>query len=324
LIAYGGIRELEEVQPAELLDVLQRVRSGEPAKPYAELREEEYALLTSVSPSVESVRFAAKRVEPLPDRLASHFDSIVLVTRLTEFSALVGFTRVESAGDLSDYDSVDPDRLVPLMPGEATWVPGTENIGEGVFLRLSESRLSHWEASPPVLNRMAALKVAFEAFKNERPWIKVELSSARYFALHTLSHLLLRELAISCGYSGTSLKERLYCRASGGGSEPMAGILIYTASPESEGTLGGLVALGRPTAFEPILRSALRRAMVCSSDPLCSYREVEKEAKLHGAACHSCGFIAETSCEGRNQFLERSFIVDTLGVSGCALFGDLL
>lgn len=321
LIEFGGIKELEETTTEELYAVLERVRAGEPVKRLAELREEEYRLLASLDPAVESKRLAAEKVSEFGSTLQTYFDSIVLVTRLTEFNALVGFTRVESAGELSDFDSVDPDRLAPLMPGTPTWVPGAENKGEGVFLRLSEERIREWEGSTAVGRRMEALRVAFDAFKSERPWMKTEFPPARYIALHTLSHVLLRELSITCGYSSTSLKERIYCRPPRDSADPMAGILIYTASPDSEGTLGGLVALGRPKAFEPILRSGLERTRVCSSDPICSHREIEKEAKLHGAACHSCGFLAETSCEWANQYLDRAFLVDTLGASGLAFFG---
>ena len=323
LIEFGGIKELEETTAEELFAALERARAGEPVRRLAELREEEYRLLASLEPSVESFRLTAEKVGELGSTLQPYFDSIVLVTRLTEFSALVGFTRVESAGDLSDFDSVDPDRLARLMPGAATWVPGAENKGEGVFLQLSEGQLRKWETSDAVKKRMVSLKVAFDAFRSERPWMKVDFPSARYIALHTLSHILLRELAITCGYSSTSLKERIYCRVPGDGADAMSGILIYTASPDSEGTLGGLVALGRPQAFEPILRSGLERTRICSSDPICSHREIEKESKLHGAACHSCGFLAETSCERANQFLDRAFLVDTLGATGLAFFGGI-
>jgi hypothetical protein len=324
LIRFGGIKELKETTAEELFDAVERIRSEEPVRRLAELREEEYRLLASLNPSLESTRLAAERVDELGPFLQTYFDSIALVTRLTEFSALVGFTRVEYAGDLSDFDSVDPDRLVPLMPPDKPkkWVPGAENKGEGIFLRLAEKQLQKWEKSQAVGQRMLALKVAFDAYKRERPWMKIEFPPARYVALHTLSHVLMRELAIMCGYSSTSLRERIYCRAPGEGADPMAGILIYTASPDSEGTLGGLVALGRPRAFEPILRSALERTRICSSDPICSHREIEKESKLHGAVCHSCGFVAETSCERANWFLDRAFLVDTLGASGLAYFSD--
>lgn len=323
MIEFGGIIELKETTPAELFATIERTRKREPVRRLSELRDEENRLFSSLDPEVDSQRLAAKKVASLGSTLERYFDSIALVTRLTEFNALVGFTRIQSAGDLSDYDSIDPDRLVPLMPDTTTWVPGSENKGEGVFLRLSEARLREWEGSAEVQGRMEALRIAFDAFKNERPWMKIDFPSARYFVLHTLSHVLLRELAITCGYSSTSLKERLYCRAPGEEGDPMAGILIYTASPDSEGTLGGLVALGSPEAFEPILRSGLERTRICSSDPICSHREVHKESKPYGAACHSCGFLAETSCERANRFLDRAFLVDTLGTSGFAFFGDL-
>jgi len=324
ILKFGGIADLIGLESEAIFAAVQRAKEGEPIRKLAELREEEYKLLASLSPSITSERLAAENVAELGDLLSPYFDSIALVTRLTEFSALVGFTRIESAGDLSDYDSVDPDRLAPLMPPPTTWVPGTENRGEGIFFRLSERRLAQWEKGDAVQKRMVQLRTALDAYRKERPWVKIEIPTARYVAMHTLSHALVRELAITCGYSSTSLRERIYSAMTGDGIEPMAGILIYTASPDSEGTLGGLVSLGKPSNFEGILRSALARARVCSSDPICSHREIEKESKLHGASCHACGFLAETSGEKANQFLDRAFLVDTLGLSGCALFGGFV
>lgn len=322
LIEFGGIPDLVGVAPEDLFAAVERSRGEEPIRKLSELREEEYRLLSTLSPSITSERLAAERVPDLGPWLSGYYDSIALVTRLTEFSALVGFTRIESAGDLSDYDSVDPARLAPLMPPPTTWVPGTENRGEGIFFQMSEEELRKWEIRPAVVNRMIAINKALAAFRRERPWIKIENPTPRYVLMHTLSHSLIRELAISCGYSSTSLRERIYSREAGDGVGPMAGILIYTASPDSEGTLGGLVSLGKPKNFDGILRSALSRARVCSSDPICSHREVAKEAKLHGASCHACSFLGETSCERANQFLDRAFLVDTFGRSGCAFFED--
>jgi hypothetical protein len=68
----------------------------------------------------------------------------------------------------------------------------------------------------------------------------------RYILLHSFSHALMRQLALECGYTSASIRERLYARERQREKEPMAGILPYTAAPDSEGTLGGLVRLGEP------------------------------------------------------------------------------
>ena len=43
--------------------------------------------------------------------------------------------------------------------------------------------------------------------------------------------------------------------------------------------------------------------------------------RLHGAACHGCTLIAETSCEMRNEYLDRALAVPTLYAAGAAFFG---
>jgi hypothetical protein len=157
---------------------------------------------------------------------------------------------------------------------------------------------------------------AHAAFRRAR---KIEPAGAhypglRYVLLHTLSHLLIRQLAIECGYSAASVAERIYSRLPGDEHGPMAGILLYTAASDSEGTLGGLVALGPPTELGRHLREALRRATLCSSDPLCAEHPPGKDKRtIHGAACHACTFVSETSCERGNKYLDRNLLVPTLG-----------
>jgi hypothetical protein len=68
----------------------------------------------------------------------------------------------------------------------------------------------------------------------------------RYVLMHSLTHALMRQIALDCGYTAASLRERLYCRRPGDRHGPMAGFLLYTAAADSEGTLGGLVELGNP------------------------------------------------------------------------------
>jgi hypothetical protein len=95
-------------------------------------------------------------------------------------------------------------------------------------------------------------------------------------------------------------------------AKPQAGILIYTAAADSDGTLGGLVDLGKPENLGRLLEQALNRSKICSSDPLCSEHDPEKDRSLHAAACHACSLVAETSCERGNRYLDRSLLVPTL------------
>jgi hypothetical protein len=143
----------------------------------------------------------------------------------------------------------------------------------------------------------------------------------RYVVLHSLSHALITELGIRCGYSAASVRERIYCSAEQQGNAPMAGVLLTTSTPDSEGSLGGLVSLGEETELGAILGLALQRVQLCAADPLCSRHDPTTDASLHAAACHSCLFVPETSCERGNRYLDRGTLVDTATTSGSALFG---
>jgi len=133
--------------------------------------------------------------------------------------------------------------------------------------------------------------------------------------LHTLSHLVLQSLAMACGYPASSIRERIYV------GEKHFGFLLYTGTPDADGTLGGLVQEARH--FERHLTAALHQASLCSNDPICAQHDSGRSLEgrwLHGAACHGCSFIAETSCEMRNDFLDRALVVPVLGLPGAALF----
>ena len=134
---------------------------------------------------------------------------------------------------------------------------------------------------------------------------------------HSLSHALMTEVALDCGYPASSLKERVYVPPRSPGEPPRAGLLIYTASAGTQVTLGGLVEVTR--RFASILSGALERLALCSGDPICADHDpshADEDRALHGAACHSCLLIAETSCEARNLHLDRSLLVDTVGPAG--------
>ena len=139
--------------------------------------------------------------------------------------------------------------------------------------------------------------------------------------LHTLSHLLIRELALECGYNAASIRERIYADTSG--TEKQAGILIYTAAADSDGTLGGLVDLGNPDNLGRLLSQAINRAEICSSDPLCSEHRAKKDRSLHAAACHACSFVAETSCEKGNRYIDRALVIPTFDSPDACYFGPV-
>jgi hypothetical protein len=187
-----------------------------------------------------------------------------------------------------------------------------------VFLRLPEARVADWEDRVGDHPRLARLLEAHRRWRvrwglaPDEGW-----RGARYVLLHTLAHILIREFSLECGYGAASLRERLYVA---GGDRPMAGLLLYTAAPDSEGTLGGLVSLGRPENLGRLLSQALERAKLCASDPLCAEHDPTGDLSLHGAACHACLFVSETSCERGNRYLDRSLLVATFSGDDVAYF----
>lgn len=146
----------------------------------------------------------------------------------------------------------------------------------------------------------------------------------RYVLLHSFSHALMRQLTLECGYTAASIRERIYALPPEHSDGPMAGILLYTAAPDSEGTLGGLVGLGEPDQFGRHLDAALEQMQSCTSDPLCAEHSCLQEQSLHEAACHACLFLPETSCERGNKYLDRSVLVPTVNRVNLAFFDELV
>lgn len=239
-----------------------------------------------------------------PSSFTDTVQRVVLAKRLREVSALIGFTRIGAAQD-SDPGESSSGR-VALTRDAPTWVPCAETRGEGIFLQLDQARLADWEARVGDSDRVKRLWrghaswCAKRLIEPRRAW-----RGARYTLLHTLAHVLMREFALECGYGAAGIRERLYA------GPDRAGILLYTAASDSEGTLGGLVRLGEPDILERLLRQALDTASLCSSDPMCAEHDPGADATVHGAACHACLFAAETSCERGNRFLDRALLVGT-------------
>jgi uncharacterized protein DUF1998 len=247
-----------------------------------------------------------------PVDFAGALADVVLVERLREVSALTGFTRISAP----DERAATGAAVVRLARAAPRWLPCSEVRGEGIFLRLPEDRVDAWEHEYHGSESAQALRQAHRDWRERRNLPPDDgWPGERYVLLHSLAHALIRELALECGYTASSLRERIYANGRSD-DEPMAGILIYTAAADSEGTLGGLVSLGEPDELGPLLGNALERAQLCSSDPLCAEHDPRSDGSVHASACHACQFASETSCERGNRFLDRAALVTTLADAG--------
>jgi hypothetical protein len=268
--------------------------------------------------------------DPDGDRLLSGIESIVAVHRLREVSCLYGFTRFEpaplAAEDLEDVGLAVRGAALAESP---SWLPAVEQFGEGIFLKFSPQALTAWLARPSVMDRARQLQAGVDAWaeaKNRRgqvvnPNSLRERERPEYIMVHSLSHALMTEVAIDCGYPASALKERVYVMPRAPGEPLQCGLLIYTATAGNQGTLGGLVEV--TNRFARVLASALERERLCSGDPVCADHDPERadeDRMLHGASCHGCLLISETSCEARNVHLDRALLVDTVGPNGAAFF----
>jgi hypothetical protein len=300
----------------DLWAAIEARRAGGNAASGTDVRGPEWVALTKGSGGQPSQHFEAEPIAA-PAEFASKLSGVTLAHRLRVVTALCGFTRI-SAGEPDD-----PRGVAPIETKRApAWVPVVENRGEGIFLRLDEDAVQAWEAKAfdnPLFVSMRREHREWRAARGLDPtqgW-----PGERYVLLHSLSHALINELAIECGYSSASLSERIYSRGPGEGPEPMAGVLLYTSAPDAEGTLGGLVNLGQSSELGPILHRAIQRAGLCSSDPLCADNEPDAaNSSIHGAACHACLLVAETSCERGNRYLDRSTLADTFRRTGLEFF----
>jgi hypothetical protein len=253
---------------------------------------------------VEDVRVPPGFTKPMVQVAAAY--------RLREVRALRGFTRIDAVLDLGERTDVQEleVRVAPLGLRENRWLPAVALRGEGLFVRLAEDLVHEWETRPAVAAAGTELQSLFTEWLVQRGVDVRPFPGMRYVLLHTLAHVLLRTMSLECGYSSSALRERIYCNV---GNEPMSGLLIYTASGDSEGSLGGLVDLAEPSRLGPIILESLRDARFCASDPLCGDRGFSTAGQLNGSACHACLLVAETSCEFSNRLLDRNVLVETVG-----------
>ena len=278
-----------------------------------EIKEDEFGDLESTT-EYDDEEFAISEVK-ITD-LQDHISKLKKVSRLTEIKVLKKFTRGQAPDPFSkDKKSQNYCELAPKSKTEEekrwwNWLPGVENRGEGIFFTLNEEKLRKFDEESDVQKRFSSIKISFEQWTKERGWEIEEDFKPRYVLLHTLAHLLIRELSISSGYNTASIRERIYH------SDKSNGILLFTASTSSDGSLGGLVRQGDTDNFISLIKKAIKSSSRCSQDPLCMENDpsIRLEARtqpitrINGSACYACSFLPETSCENSNRLLDRQFI----------------
>ena len=278
----------------------------------------EWAVFTVPQSAPESRDFRLGRPSRLPG--FPGIAEVVPVERVREVVALCGFTRIDGpdSGLLEDLEG--GVAFAPLARRQLDWLPAAEVRGEGIFVRFDEARVASWVQAVAGGEQLESIREAHQRWRRNRGFADLSYGwpGERYVLLHSLSHALIHELALECGYSAASVRERLYARDPRDSEEgAMAGILLYTSAPDAEGTLGGLVALADPAEFSRLLEAALRRVALCSADPMCAcHRPTDAETTLHDAACHACLFLPETSCERSNRYLDRSVLTRTVAECG--------
>lgn len=269
------LRSIEEFSSPEVIE--------------ARLRAEEYEALKRDHPEVNGDELFVCKVHKNThsDIFSSSLASIVEVPRLRVVNALTSFTRVEGVSE-------DRTAKAKLSTKRESWLPATEIFGEGIFIELNQDKIRSWERSSFAKERANRIN---NSSPNPGP------ISSRFLLLHSLAHALMMELSLQTGYPATSLKERIYA------TEDQAGILLYTASADSAGSLGGLTSHGKPEAFSKILQGAIESASWCSADPVCIEADVHGVNRFNLAACHYCMLAPEVSCEHSNGHLDRATLV---------------
>lgn len=290
----------------------------------AGLKPPEWQVFVNPGSAAQTDDFRLRTTDP-PRALAGQIERVILVERLREVKALIGFTRLQSPGDFDEAVLVPPERRAPLSRRSPRWVPAVQVRGEGVFLQFDGEALRRWFGRGPAIDeRRAAFERGHRQWWMRRGVLPPHVPHAPglgYVLLHSFAHSLMRQLSVECGYALASIRERIYYLPPEAENGPMAGLLIYTAAQDSEGTLGGLVSLGEPIELGRHAAQALERVALCASDPLCSEHQPDIDGvALHGAACHACLFVPETSCERGNRFLDRSLLVPTLCSGDLAFF----
>jgi len=274
-----------------------------PAPPATEISQQgildqEFPVLAN--PKGQNSRWLIARPQKPTARFALDelFERFVRVERLREVRAFRGFQR----RNVSEKHAMVSPSLGRQQPD---WLPAMMVLGEGVFLEFSNSAIAAWREK----NEEAIEEFTHSHLVNAEtlglPDRMGFNANPTFIMVHSFAHLLLNQLSFDCGYSSTSLRERIYC---GTDAEPYAGLLIYTADSDAEGSMGGLSEMGAPERLEDVIYRAVSRGQWCSGDPVCRELDAQGVDGLNRAACHACSLIAETSCTFSNVLLDRVLV----------------
>lgn len=268
-----------------------------------DIRPQEYEAIKN-SNGEEHPHFEVVQQRVPPD-LLDHVSSIARLRRLREVRALTGFKRINPQISI-DESGIGEFGRIQESEGNVDWLPAIEVFGEGIFVELSRKRIDSWQKeNASVIARIDQLNQDYRDYLFRRTGEEPELrvTSPVEVLIHSFSHSLIKRLAFDAGYDAASLRERLYV------SDDMSGVLIYTSTPDADGTLGGLERQGAPDRIESLIRLAIQDALTCASDPLCERGVASTSEALNLAACHNCLFLPETSCEHGNILLDRGLLI---------------
>lgn len=259
-----------------------------------------------------SLKIKASKLENCSPIISDNFSRIMLVVKLQETRVLTGFTRVFPENSLTYAQRQQIMWKAPSLNPKDSWLPAYKVFGEGLFFEFNEEKMRNWELREDVRMRVNPLLDRYQELQMNRR-LRDRQIGPRFILIHTFAHLIMNQLTFECGYSSAALRERLYI--SSNASSPMSGVLIYTADGDSEGTMGGLVRMGKQIYIEPVIKKALDSAKWCSSDPVCMEMGNSKGQgpdSCNLAACHNCALVPETACEEFNRFLDRGIVIGTI------------
>lgn len=305
----------EMANPAIAQDVARGVNDDQETA----FRRAEYAVLRTAREE-EQLLTSPQPMADYQGDVRSAFARVTLVPRLRETRAFAGFARVFPENDQTlEQRKAMLWRNVPIRP----WLPAYIVFGEGIYLEVDDARLRAWEAREDVATRVGTLSERFAGVLQRRRLRSRDIGP-RLVLLHTMAHLLMNQLTFDCGYGTASLRERLF--VSSDHDAPMSGLLVYTAAGDAEGTMGGLVRMGKPRYLESIIRRAIENARWCSADPVCMElgdMGGQGPDSCNLAACHNCVLAPETSCEEFNRFLDRALVVGTIDRPEMGFFSSI-
>lgn len=297
----------------DVVDTFERMKDHAAMSSNDDIRLDEYRIFNGqiATKHAEFEAYPSKLLDDYTQKIST----LTRVPRLREVRVLRGFTRIKPPQENQTKD------FAPLSAVEKEWLPAIEIRGEGIFVSLDSNALKDWESQDVVREKCEKIEHEYQQdFARRYPQESyVPRLVPRKLLVHSLSHSLMRQLTLECGYSSASLRERLYVSDE---DSNMAGILIYTGTADSDGTLGGLQARAKKELFNDTLRVAIKAARWCSSDPICIEGKMAPREMSSGASCHSCLLVSETSCEYFNKFLDRSLLIGTPDSPTLGFFHD--